>query len=64
MTASCQTAPAEAETPQTETASAPATNQQILHLTTTDTLPYPIVDNFDDLSQEANACSTVSKSST
>lgn len=49
MTAACQTAPAEADTPPTETTSAPTTTQQVLHLATTDTLPYPIVDNFDDL---------------
>lgn len=56
LTASCQNTspqqPAEEEKPEaaTEETSIPAPiPTQIMHLSTTDTLPYPIVDNFDDL---------------
>lgn len=53
LTAACQNSSTaeeqEASSPPatTETQAEPA--QQVMHLSTTDTLPYPIVDNFDDL---------------
>ena len=52
MTASCQNTPSETSgvaAPPSESEAPTVATQQVLHLNTTDSLPYPIVDNFDDL---------------
>ena len=54
LTAACQNSPNTNENegtnpPPTTEEAQPVTAAQVMHLPVTDTLPYPIVDNFDDL---------------